>query len=143
MRVGVAIFVGVMSAASTTWAQAPRALTIDDLYDPVKRIDFSGGAPSGLVWISDTHYLWPKPDGGGVEWLKIDAATGASAPLFERKPVSDRAAEGLGLDSAVIGRALASRSLEMNPNRTAAVVSIANDLYYIPFAGNDRAQRLT
>jgi hypothetical protein len=46
MRVGVAVVVGVMAVASAAWAQTPRALTLDDLYDPVSRIDVSGGAPS-------------------------------------------------------------------------------------------------
>ena len=110
---------------------------------PAKRIDFGGGAPAGLTWISDTQYLWPKPGNGGVEWLKVEAASGTSTPLFEAKAASDRAAEALGLDSAVIGQALSSRGLEMNPARTAAVVAIDNDLYYVPFGTQDRAQRLT
>lgn len=38
-----------------------RTLTIDDLYDPAKRIDFSGAAPSGFAWMSDSEYAWPKP----------------------------------------------------------------------------------
>jgi dipeptidyl-peptidase-4 len=147
MRVGVAVMVGLLAAAPGASAQTPRVaggrpLTLDDLYDPAKRIDFSGGAPSGLQWISDTHYLWPKADGGGVEWLRVEAATGQSSPLFERKAVSDRAAQALGLESAVIGQALASRGLEMNAARSSAVVSIDHDLYYIPF-GQDRPQRLT
>jgi len=143
MRVGVAVVVGLLTAASTAGAQPPRALTLDDLYDPTTRIDVTGGAPTGLVWVSDTHYLWPKPDGSVVAWTKVEAATGESTPLFETKAVSDRAAAALGLESAVIGRALGSGGLEMNPERTAAVVAIDHDLYYVPFGANDRAQRLT
>jgi dipeptidyl-peptidase-4 len=147
MRVGVAVVVGLLAAAQAVSAQAPRAgggraLTLDDLYDPDRRIDFSGGAPAGLQWISDTHYLWPKPDGGGVEWLRVEAASGQSAPLFERKTVSDRVAQALGLESGVVGQALSNRALEMTATHTGAVVSIDNDLYYIPF-GQDRPQRLT
>ena len=43
----------------------------------------------------------------------------------------------------MIGQALGSRGLEMNPARTGAVVTIANDLYFVPFGASDRAQRLT
>lgn len=143
MRVGVAICVGLVVTASAAWAQAPRALTLDDLYDPAAKIDFSGGAPSGLTWLSDTHYVWPKPDGGGVEWTRVEAATGLSTPLFEKKAVSDRAAAALGLESAVIGTALSARGLEMNSARTAAVAAIDGDLYLLPFEPAARAQRLT
>ncbi len=87
--------------------------------------------------------MWPQPDASGVEWLKVEAATGTSAPLFDRKAVSDRAAQMLGLESAAIGQALGSRALEMNPDRTGAVVALENDLYFVPFGANDRAQRLT
>ena len=143
MRVAVAIVAGLIWSVSPAWAQPPRALTLDDLYDPATRIDFSGGAPSGLAWISDTHYVWPAPDASGVAWLKVDAATGTSVPLFDHKAVSDRAGQALGLASAAIGRVLASPGLEMNPARTGAVVSLENDLYFVPFGVNDRAQRLT
>ena len=52
----------LIAVALATQASAQtRTLTIDDLYDPLKRVDFTGGAPSGLTWISDTHDLWPKP----------------------------------------------------------------------------------
>ena len=95
------VLAALTAAASTALAQTPRALTIDDLYDPQKRIDVSGGAPAGLTWVSDTHYVWPRPEAGGVEWTMVEAATGASTPLFEAKAVSDRAAEAVGLDSAV------------------------------------------
>ncbi len=142
MRLGFIVLAALAAASSAAHAQT-RAVTIDDLYDPQKRIDLSGGAPTGLTWMSDTHYLWPRPASGGVEWVTVDAATGAVTPLFEGKAVSDRAAEALGLDSAVIGRALASRGLEMNAARSAAVAAIDNDLYYLPFGAQDRAQRLT
>ena len=73
----------------------------------------------------------------------VEAATGTATPLFEAKAVSDRAAEAarprLGGDRP----ALASRSLEMNAARTAAVVAIDHDLYYLPFGATDRVQRLT
>lgn len=142
MRVHVAAIAALLAGAPAVWAQAPRAMTLADLYDPASRIDFSGGAPTGLTWISDTHYVWPKPDSGGIDWVKVDAVSGTSTPLFERKAVSDRAAQALGLESAVIGQALGGRGLEMNADRTGAVVAIDNDLYYIPF-DQDRAQRLT
>ncbi len=121
-----------------------RALTLDDLYDPERRIDFSGGAPAGLVWMSDTHYLWPKPleRDAGVEWTKVDATSGATEPLFDaaRMRAAFDALPGLRAED-VVGLPN-RRALEMNPARTAAVVSIGDDLYYYQF-GTERAVRLT
>lgn len=120
-----------------------RALTIDDLYDPAKRIDFSGGAPSGLAWMSDTEYAWPKPgERGSVEWLKVDAATGTSTPLFDAAKMRAAFDALPGLSAEGVARLPNSRGLVMNPARTAAVASIGDDLYYYAF-GTDRAFRLT
>lgn len=126
-----------------TFAQG-RTLTLDDLYDPAKRIDFSGGAPAGLEWVSETEYLWPRPvaGGGGVDWMKVTAATGEAVPLFDAARM--RAAFDLlpGLGAADVARLPNSRGLQMNPARTAAVVTIGDDLYYYRF-GVERAVRLT
>jgi dipeptidyl-peptidase-4 len=120
-----------------------RTLTLDDLYNPARRIDFSGGAPAGLVWISDTHYIWPRPaEEGHVEWVRVEAATGATQALFDAQKM--RAALDLlpGLRAEDVAKLPNTRELEMNASKTAALVSIADDLYYVPFNG-DRAFRLT
>jgi Dipeptidyl peptidase IV (DPP IV) N-terminal region len=51
----------------TPLAAQTRPLTLDHLYDPQRRIDFSGGAPSGMTWLSDTHDAWPRPTKDGVD----------------------------------------------------------------------------
>ena len=38
-----------------------RALTLDDLYNPSTSINFGGRPISGLAWLNDTHYIWPRP----------------------------------------------------------------------------------
>ena len=85
MRLGFAVFTALAALASPALAQT-RAVTIDDLYDPQTRIEFSGGAPTGLVWTSDTQYVWPRPGSGGVEWMTVDAVSGTTTPLFQPRP---------------------------------------------------------
>ena len=119
-----------------------RPLTLDDLYDPQRRINFSGSAPSGLEWISDTHYVWPRPDGDGVEWVKVDAASGVTEPLFDAAKMRAAFAALPGLRAEDAEGLPNDRELEMSAARTAALVSLGNDLYYYPFGG-DRAFRLT
>src|SRR5690606_3398116 len=117
-------------------------LTLDDLYDPDRKIDFSGGAPSGLAWLSGTEYVWPRPVGDGVEWVKVDALTGTITPLFDPERMRRAFAALPGIRAEDVRHLPTSRNLEMNATRTAALVSLGNDLYYYPFDG-ERAFRLT
>lgn len=140
-RTCIALVAWVLLVSSAS-AQT-RTLTIDDLYDPQKKIDFSGGAPSGLTWISDTHYIWPKAAGRDVvEWTKVDAASGTSEPLFDAAKMRAAFDALPGLRAEDVTRLPNQRSLEFNAARNAVAVSIAADLYVYQF-GQDRAVRLT
>jgi dipeptidyl-peptidase-4 len=119
-----------------------RALTLNDIYDPVSRINFSGGAPSPLTWISDTHYVWPRPGTSGVDWVKVNAATGTTEPLFDAQKMRAAFAALPGLRAEDVDKLPHERGLEMNEARSAVLVSLGDDLYYYPFGG-DRAFRLT
>ena len=57
--------------AATTAAQSPRTLTIDAIYDPDRRVDFSGAPTTNLQWLDDATYLQARRAGGGIEWLKV------------------------------------------------------------------------
>ncbi len=128
---------GIESSAQT------RRLTIDDLYDPTLKIDFSGQAPSGLVWISATHYIWPKPAANGqVDWVKVAAATGTTEPLFDAQKMRAAFDALPGLREEDVKVLPNDAGLEMNATHSAALVSIGNDLYHYPF-GSDRVFRLT
>lgn len=134
----IALILSAVPAAAQT-----RALTLDDLYDPQRKIDFTGAAPSGLTWMSDTHYAWPRPaDGGGVDWLKVDAATGSSEPLFDAPKMRAAFAALPGVRAEDAQDIPNRRALEMNASFSAVLVSLGNDLYYYPFNA-DRAFRLT
>jgi dipeptidyl-peptidase-4 len=135
------LFLASLLLATSAAAQT-RLLTIDDLYDPQKRTDFSGGAPAGLTWISDTHYIWAKPSGGSVDWVKVDAATGTSDALFDAARMREAFAALPGLRAEDVARLPNQRGLEFNRAHTAVVVSIAGDIYYYQF-GQPRAVRLT
>jgi dipeptidyl-peptidase-4 len=133
------LLVALLAASA---AAQTRPLTIDDLYDATRRIDFSGAAPSGMTWISDTHYIWGRPAGGSVEWVKVDAATGTAEPLFDAARMRAAFDALPGLRSEDVAGLPSSRSLAMNAAHSAAVVSIADDLYFYQF-GAERASRLT
>lgn len=129
---------------ATLGAQEKRNLTLDDLYDPVKRVDFNGTAPSGLVWLSDTHYLWPKTDAKSrsTELLKVEAASGKTVPFFDAAKMEAALSKIPGLAADEAKRLAHQRSYTLNEKRTSAILTVANDLYAYTL-GADSALRLT
>ena len=123
-----------------------KLLTLDDLYDPVKKVDFGGAQPTGLVWLDDQTYLWPKSSGTGrdrtVEWLKVNAATGTTSPFFDQAKMAAALATVAGVSEAD-AKSLARRtSYTWNPSRSAILLSIGDDLYHYE-TGAARVTRLT
>ncbi|MBI3654217.1 MAG: S9 family peptidase [Acidobacteria bacterium] len=136
----LAILLCLLGFASATYAQE-RMLTLDDLYDPAKSVNFNGNPPSGLHWTKDgSSYLQFKSDFNQL--MKINAATGDAKPFYDAARMEAAFAQlaGLSLSDA---RALAHRpAYQMNAAETAVLLNTANDLFYYEF-GSDKAYRLT
>ena len=60
-----------------------RRLTVDDIYSPGRRINFSGSPDTGISWLDSSTYLSRRRGTNGVEWIKVDAASGRTSPLFD------------------------------------------------------------
>ncbi len=118
--------------ATITSAQ-DKLLTLDDLYDPQKRVNFNGNPPTGLVWLDDQHYL--------QRGRKVNALTGQSEPFHDAAKM-EAALARLPAMSADDAKRLSAGGFEMNASRTAAMINHANDLFYYRF-GSDEAIRLT
>jgi dipeptidyl-peptidase-4 len=118
----------------------PRTLTLDDIYSPTARINFSGAVPSGLTWIDRSHLAWPRNIGDGVTWTSLDVE-GAERDIFEPANMQT-ALEQLGVPSADARRASHARDLVFNTQYSAAVAEIADDLYAYHL-DSKRAVRLT
>ena len=139
----------VLLASGSGLAQQ-RALTVDEIYDPDQRIDFSGETPSGLTWLSNTRYLQRARDetSGATRLLSVDAETGDVEPLLDVEELETALANVPGMSRAAARRAVRAGRLVWNPDHTAVVMDISNDLYYFgvtdrdPF-GTARARRLT
>jgi dipeptidyl-peptidase-4 len=90
-------------------------LTIDLLYDPKKKVNFDGTIPADVTWLKDgVHYLYRKtdPESEKTEWIKVHAATGESAPLFDAAKLEY------------------PTRCTINPNGTALLFVHNNDLFY-------------
>ncbi len=133
------IFAGAVAAQSQQ-----KLLTIDDIFDPVKRVNFNGTTPT-IRWLKDgNHYLLTnEASRRDVPRLqKVNAATGEATPFFDaaKMQAAFAALPGISADNA---RQLANRgNYNLNPAETAVLINWSNDLFYYEF-GSDRAIRLT
>ena len=121
-----------------------KLLTIDDIFDPAKRVNFNGTTPT-IRWLKDgKHYLLTnEASRRDVPRLqKVNAATGEAVAFFDTAKMQAAFAALPGI-SAENARQLANRgNYNLNPAETAVLINWANDLFYYEF-GSDRAIRLT
>ena len=129
-----------LAAGATPASAQQRELTVTDIFDPARRVDFDGNPPRGLEWLDDRHYLQPAGHGGPP--LKVDAESGAGEPLFDAAALETALAGVPGISAAQAGRLARSRSNLLNGSRTALVIDFDNDLYYHELGG-PRVTRLT
>src|SRR5256884_6431214 len=120
-----------------------KLLTIDDIFDPAKRVNFSG-TPANPRWLKDgEHYIVASKDRNAFpRLLKVNAITGKSEPLYDamKMEAAFAALPGVGKEDA---RRLANQTFyDFNPAETGVLINFANDLFYYEF-GSDRAIRLT
>lgn len=128
--------------AATLAAQGQRTLSIDAIYDPATRTNFSGTPPPDVRWIDADAYVSAKRTGGRYEWVKVDAASGRETPLFDAARMEAALASLSGVTRDEAAALSHSNDLILNPSRTAALITIAGDLYFYDF-GSGQATRLT
>ncbi len=121
-----------------------KLLTIEDIFDPVKRVNFSGTVPS-IRWLKDgKHYLLVNdPSKRDLPRLqKVDAATGEATAFLDSGKMQAAFAVLGGITTQDAGQ-LSNRGLYlMNRTETAVLINFANDLFYYELNGG-KATRLT
>jgi dipeptidyl-peptidase-4 len=141
-RWAVASLAVVALAGPGLEGQAPRALTLETIYEPASRVNFTGVPMPQVAWLDDQTYVQTRRSAQGTEWLKVDAPSGRSSPLFNADRM-EAAIAGLPNAGRAEARLLARGSdLDLNPSGTAALLDIADDLFLFDFATNALA-RLT
>ena len=142
-RVLACVCLGAAALAVIASAQAPlRSLTIDAIYDPDGRVDFSGTPATSLRWIDDSSYLQTQRAGRTVEWLVVDALSGRTSVLFDSSRMAAAFAAMPGVTRKEASERAGANDLILNPARTGTVVIIDDDLYFYDFTSN-AATRLT
>jgi hypothetical protein len=140
----LSVAIATILALSVTAVSQQKLLTIDELYDPAKRVNFNGSTPQ-IRWLKDgKHYvLTNEASRRDVPRLqKVNAATGEAVAFFDaaKMQAAFAALPGVSAESA---RQLSNRgSYNFNPAETGVLINWANDLFYYEF-GSDHAIRLT
>src|SRR5919198_1178472 len=110
----------VLLLCCPAWAAAQeKLLTVEDIYDPVKKVNFGGQPQASIEWLDDgEHYLQAKTEKGTTRLLKVDARTGEAAPFFDAARM-EAALRKLPAMSADDARKLAHRaSYKLNRAQT-------------------------
>ncbi|MDQ2976056.1 MAG: S9 family peptidase [Acidobacteriota bacterium] len=121
-----------------------KLLTIDDIFDPVKKVNFSGTVPN-IRWLKDgTSYLLSNdPAKKDLPRLqRVNALTGEATPFLDsaKMPAAFAALAGVTAQDA---RQLANRgSYQFNDSETAVLINWSNDLFYYEL-GSTKAVRVT
>jgi dipeptidyl-peptidase-4 len=107
-----------------------RKLTIDDIYDPKTRIQFSGTPLTGVAWVDDTHFFVPRMQKMQVvaEAL-VDAASGKEVALFDVDDLQAQVAKITDVTADEAKDISRPRSLMTNAKASALLLQIAGDLY--------------
>ncbi|MBV9926256.1 MAG: S9 family peptidase [Acidobacteria bacterium] len=120
-----------------------KLLTIEDIYDPVKKVNFSGAPVSGLEWLKDgEHYLQSRKEGGTNVLMRVDARTGEAAPFFDAARMESALTKVQGLTAEDAQRLAHRASYQLNPAQTAVLLNHKNDLIYYELNA-EAAARLT
>jgi dipeptidyl-peptidase-4 len=139
-----ALILGLVGVTVTVTlsAQSRSRLTVDSIYHPEQRVAFSGFPDGDVRWLDASTYLTSRPASGGVEWLKVEAVSGRTSPLFDADRMEAALASLPGLTRTESSLTARSDDLTFNPTYTAALAIIADDLYYYDFP-TAKASRLT
>ncbi|HLA09787.1 MAG TPA: S9 family peptidase [Pyrinomonadaceae bacterium] len=133
----------LLALTSAALAQQ-KLLTIDDIFDPVKRVNFSGTTPT-IRWLKDgQHYLLindpAKRELPAIQ--RVNAVTGEAMAFFDSAKMAAAFATLAGITEED-ARQLSNRgSYQMNPAETAVLINWSNDLFYYEF-GSSKALRVT
>ena len=140
-------------AQRSATAQQPRPLTLDALYHPEKKVEFSVPRAT-LTWLDDDYYIAQggrsrrqhakaAPDAAQAYRIdKIHAVTGKSEPWFDASKLTAAIARVPGVTADDAKRFARPRLANFNPARTGLLVTIGDDLYHYDIAA-DRLTRLT
>ena len=152
--VRLSLWAAVLCLAGTITAAQVTPLSVEDIYGYDGWTRFNGSqaatmtwAPDGNPWLSDTHHLWPSDAAQSIgdetrgPWVRMDAVSGVSTPLYTYAQLERALAEG-GATSTDARSAARARQSNFSAARDALLITAGNDLYAYNIS-TARAARVT
>ena len=119
----------------------PEPIELHHLYGP-DALEFSPELPS-IRWMpGGTHYLTGAGDGSERSWSVVEAATGASRPLYDPGVLAAALMETLSLPEEEAANAARPGSLTLSAGGERFLLNLASDLFAWE-TGEDTLRRLT
>jgi dipeptidyl-peptidase-4 len=120
-----------------------KQLTIDDIFDPQLRTNFTGFVPD-ITWLPNgREYLLASQSSSGNSALRVVRTDdGADRPLFDVSQMERALDELPGFSTAEASVIARDTSFEFNPTFSAVLFSAHDDLYYYEL-NRGRVRRLT
>lgn len=117
-------------------AEPKKNLSLKDIFHPEEKLDFYG-VTEEISWLKESKFYVVFCNERQV-WLKIDAVSGASSPVYSQEKI-EKAFSLLLPDKA---RAIAEQGeiFSWNPFYTAFVIEHDSDLYYYSIESNKAVQ---
>lgn len=119
-----------------------KLLTIDDIYDPSRKIDFNGTVPR-IRWLkSGTHYLVSDSTNKAAPVEKVNALTGEATPFVDAQKMAAAIAAVAGTSIESAASVINQGSYNLDPSESAVLLNWANDLFLYDIE-SAKAWRLT
>jgi dipeptidyl-peptidase 4 len=140
---GLLLFALLLLCPAAARAQQ-KLLTIEDIYDPAKKVSFSGVPAKERTWLNDgEHYLESMERNGLTSLMKVNARTGEAVPFFDAAKMESALAKIQGV-SADEAKSLAhAGSYKFNRAQTAVLLNVAGDLVYYELNSGEAARLTT
>src|SRR6267378_5119035 len=142
LRRALFALVFLVSISASILAQQ-KQLTIDDIFDPARKVNFSGSVPT-IRWLKDgVHYLQTNDPAKHLPRIqKVNASTAEAVPFFDVARMQTAFTTIPGITAQQASQLSSRGSYQLNPTENAVLINFANDVFYYEL-GSDKAVRLT
>ncbi|MDT7780834.1 MAG: dipeptidyl-peptidase 4 [Acidobacteriota bacterium] len=141
-NVGLLLLVLLVCCPALVRAQ-DKLLTVEDIFDPVKKVNFNGTPSKDIEWLKDgEHFLQSKKEGDTTLLLRVDARTGEAVPFFDASKMEAALARLPAISRDEARKLAHADSYHLNPSQTALLLNFNLDLIYYEL-NSKTAARLT
>ena len=141
---GAVIIIATIGGLTPLAHAQQKMLTVADLYDPDRQVDFDGTLPTGLTWLGNDTYIARRLPGDPFEssFVRVDAISGDRTALLDVDSLEEALETLPGISQADAGDLARSTNHLVDPSLASMIITHANTLYRFDIDSN-RIRALT